>query len=166
MPAEFDEFDEEYASHIITLAALGYLFEIFREVYAGVEVDDELTMQLLGTDRPDITAVDVARYCERHGYASGDCPETGEGLLQEAVTNRRVEVKFRLREILGDSRLFTSLVVAGPPLPLPEFDDEGEEIEAEPLGDPLAEDAFDRHFADVTSDFSGAQAYEWLCDRV
>ncbi|WP_240371861.1 hypothetical protein [Brevibacterium zhoupengii] len=162
--AELDEFDEEYASHIITLAALGYLFERFHDVYAGVEGDDELTMQFLGTDRPDITAVDVARYCERHGYASGECPETGEGLLQVAVESRRVEVKFRLREVLGDSRLFTSLIVAGRPLPLPEFTDDGEEIETESLRDPLAEDAFDSYVTDVTSDLSGnqPQAYEWL----
>lgn len=164
VPAELDEFDYDYPSHIITLTALGFLFERFQDIYAGTEGDDELMMELMGNDRPYITDVDVARYCERHGYASGECPETGDGLLQVAVESRRVEVKFRLREVLGDSRLFTSLIVAGRPLPLPEFTDDGEEIETESLGDPLAEDVFDSYVADVTSDLSGnqPQAYEWL----
>lgn len=166
VPAELDEFDDDYASHIITLAALGFLYERFQDVYAGTEGDDELMIELIGTDRPDNTDVDVARYCERHGYASGECPETGEGLLQVAVETRRVDVKIRLREILGDGRLFTSLVVAGRPIPLPEYDEDGNEIEIEiePLGGSLAEDAFDSNVADVTSALSGDQprAYEWL----
>lgn len=157
VPAELDEFDDDYASHIITLAALGFLYERFQDVYAGTEGDDELMIELIGTDRPDITDVDVARYCERHGYASGECPETGEGLLQVAVESRRVDMKIRLSEILGNSRLFTSLVVSGRPIPLPEYDEDGNEIETEPLGDPLSEDAFDSHVADVTSDLSGEQ---------
>lgn len=166
VPAELDEFDDDYASHIITLAALGCLYERFHDVYAGTEGHDELMIELIGTDRPDITDVDVARYCERHGYASGECPETGEGLLQVAVESRRVDVKFRLLELLGDGRLFTSLVVASRPDPEPELDENGEEIETEPLGNPLAEDAFDSHVADVTSDLSGAHACEWLTGRI
>lgn len=164
VPAELDEFADDYASHIITLAALGFLYERFQNIYAGTDGDDELMMELMGTDRPDITDVDVARYCERHGYASGECPETGEGLLQVAVESRRVDMKIRLREILGSSRLFTSLVVAGRPILLPEYDEDGSEIEIEPLGDPWSEDAFDSHVADVTSDLSGDQprTYEWL----
>lgn len=120
---------------------------------------------MLGTDRPFITDIDVARYCERHSYASLEDPETGHGLLQEAATNRRVELKFRLRELLGDGRLFTSLVVASWPDPELEFDENGEEIETGPLADPLAEDAFDRHIADATSDLSNAEAYERRCGR-
>lgn len=162
VPEQLDESDEHYATHVITLVALGYFYERFQDVYAGTEGDDELLIEVLGTDRPFITDIDVARYCERHGYASLEDPETGHGLLQEAVTNRRVELKFRLREILGDGRLFTSLVVAGHPSAEPEYDEDGEDIETEPYGDPLAEDAFDSHVADVTSDLSGARTYEWL----
>lgn len=167
VPEKLDEDDADYATHVITLVALGYFYERFHDVYAGTEGDDELLIEVLDTDRPFfITDIDVARYCERHGYASLEDLETGRGLLQEAATNRRVEVKFRLRELLGDSRLFTSLVVAGRPEPDPEFDENGEEIEIEPLDDPLAEDAFDRHFAEVTSDLLGAHAYEWLRGQV
>jgi len=145
--------------------ALGYLYERFQDVYAGTTGDDELMIEVLGTDRPFITDIDVARYCERHGYASTKDPETGRGLLQEAARNHRRQVKFRLRELLGDGRLFTSLVVAGWPEPEPEYDEDGNEIETPPPGDSLAEDVFDRHIADVTSDLSGAEAYEWLCGR-
>lgn len=164
VPAELDHFDEDYASHVITLAALGFLYERFQDVYAGAEGDDELMIEVMGTDRPYITDIDVARYCERHGYASLEDPETGEGLFQVAVESRRVDMKIRLREILGDGRLLTSLVVAGRPIPLPEYDENGEEIETEPPGDPLAEAAFDSHVADVASDLSGEQprTYEWL----
>lgn len=166
VPAELEEFDDGYASHVITLAALGFLYERFQDVYVGTEGDDELMMVVMGTDRPYITDIDVARYCERHGYASLENPETGPGLLQEAVENRRGEVKFRLREILGDGRLFTSLVVAGRPVSLPEYDEDGDKCEAKSPADPLAEDAFDSHVADVTSDLSGARAYEWLLGHV
>jgi len=162
VPEQLDENDEDYATHVITLVALGYFYERFQDVYAGTDGDDELMIEVLGTDRPYITDIDIARYCERHGYASLEEPETGHGLLKEAATIRRTEVKFRLREILGDGRLFTSLVVAGSPEPEPEFDENGEEIEIPPAGDPLAEDYFDRHAAVVTSDLSGAEAYEWL----
>lgn len=165
VPEELDEYDEDYATHVITLVALGYFYEQFLDIYAGTEGDDELLIEVLGTDRPFITDIDVARYCERHGYASFEDPETGHGLLQEAATNRRVELKFRLRELLGDGRLFTSLVVASWPDPELEFDENGEVIETEPLADPLAVNAFDRHIADVTSDLSNAEAYERLCGR-
>lgn len=166
VPAELEEFDDGYASQVITLAALGFLYERFQDVYFGTEGDDELMMEVMGTDRPYITDIDVARYCERHGYASLENPETGPGLLQEAVENRRGEVKFRLREILGDGRLFTSLVVAGRPDSLPEYDEDGDKCETESPADPLAEDAFDSHVAYVTSDLSGARAYEWLLGHV
>ena len=162
VPEQLDETDQDYAAHVITLVALGYLYERFHDVYAGTDGDDELMIEVLGKDRPYLTDIDVARYCERHGYASLEDVETGHGLLQEAATNRRVEMKFRLRELLGDGRLFASLVVAGSPEPEPEFDEDGNEIETAPAGDPLAENAFDDHFAEVTSDLSGAEAYEWL----
>lgn len=162
VPEKLDESDEDYATHVITLVALGYFYERFHDVYAGTEGDDELMIEVLGTDRPFITYIDVARYCERHGYSSLEDPETGHGLLQEAATNRRAQVKFRLRGLLGGGRLFTSLVVAGWPEPEPEYDEDGNEIETPSPGDPLAEDAFDAHIAEVTSDLSGAQAFEWL----
>ncbi|QUL77859.1 hypothetical protein [Brevibacterium sp. SMBL_HHYL_HB1] len=162
VPEQLDESDEDYAAHVITLVALGYLYERFQDVYAGTEGDDELMIEVLGSDRPFITDIDVARYCERHGYASLEDPETGPGLLQEAAKNRRVEVKARLRELLGDGRLFTSLVISGIPEPEPEYDEDGREIETPRPGDPLAENAFDDQFAGVTSDLSNAEAYEWL----
>lgn len=162
VPEQLDESDEDYVSHVITLVALGYFYEQFQDIYAGTEGDDELMIEVLGKDRPYLTDIDVARYCERHGYASLEDPETGNGLLQEAARNRRVEVWIRLRELLGDGRLFTSLVVAGGPEPEPELDEDGNEIETSSPGDPLAEDAFDDHVAGVTSDLSCAEAYEWL----
>src|SRR5699024_6797223 len=104
VPEELDETDEDYVAHVITLVALGYFYERFHDIYAATEGDDELMIEVLGTDRPFITDIDVARYCERHGCASLEDVETGHGLLQEATTNRRVEMKFRLRELLGDGR--------------------------------------------------------------
>lgn len=164
VPRELDEYDGDYASHIITFAALGFLHERFHDIYAGTEGDDELSMQLMGRDRPYITDVDVARYSERHGYASLEDLETGEGLLQEAAVNRRVDVNFRLREILGDGRLFTSMVVSGWPEPFPELDEDGEEVRVELPTNPVAEDSFDSYVADVTSNVSSEhmRAYEWL----
>lgn len=165
IPEQLDETDDDYVSHVITLVGLGYLYEQFHDVYAGTEGDDELTIEVLGTYRPYLTDIDVARYCERHGYASLEDLETGHGPLQEAATNRRVELKFRLRELLGDGRLFTSLVVAGLPEPDSEYDGDGNEIEPALRVDPLAEEAFDGYVASVTSDLSNAEAYEWLTGR-
>lgn len=165
VPEQLDESDTDYVSHVITLVALGYLYEQFHDVYAGTEGDDELTIEVLSTYRPYLTDIDVARYCERHRYASMEDLETGRGLLQEAATNRRGELKFRLRELLGDGRFFTSLVVSDWPEPEPEFDEHDNEIQNPSPGDPLAEDAFDHHVADVTSDLSNAEAYEWLTSR-
>lgn len=162
VPEQLDESDAEYVSHVITLVALGYFYEQFHNVYAGTEGDDELMVGILGTYRPYLTDIDVARYCERHGYASLEDLETGHGLLQEAATNRRVELKFRLRELLGNGRLFTSLVVSGLPEPDAEFDEDDNEVKTSLRVDPLAKDAFASYVAGVTSDISNAEAYEWL----
>ncbi|WP_240372868.1 hypothetical protein [Brevibacterium zhoupengii] len=116
-------------------------------------------VEVFGTYRPYLTDIDVARYCESHGYASLEDLKTEHGLLQAAAT-RRLELKFRLRELLGDARLFTSLVVAGLPEPEPEYDED--EIEIPLPVDPLTEDAFDGYVASVPSDLSNAEANEWL----
>lgn len=56
--ARIDEDLEEYSSHLVTLAGLGHLFELFHE---------------------------IARYCEREGIVDREFPETADGLLREAI---------------------------------------------------------------------------------
>lgn len=164
VPAVLDDFADDYASHVISYVALGFLYERFQDVYAGAEGDDELMIEALGADRPYITDIDVARYCERHGYSSLEELETGHGLLQEAARNRRTELRVRLRDILGGSHLFTSLAVASRPDDFFDADEAEEETMVERTTGFFAENAFDEYVADVTSDLSVNQVrtYEWL----
>lgn len=44
VPARFDEDDEAYPSHLLTLAALGHLFERFHDANNGTDSDPEPTV--------------------------------------------------------------------------------------------------------------------------
>lgn len=161
-----DESSSDYPLQLITLAALGHLYDKFQDTFSGLDPEDEFQIQLLGDARPAINHIELARYCERHGhYDYSEIPESAFKLEHVAVNSRTDEVQALLLELVGDARLFTSLVVAGKALATAEFDVEDGDVEFVPLGDMLTLEAFDPYVADVL-DFNLTaekhRAYEWL----
>lgn len=172
VPAVIDDDDLDYASYVVTLAALGRLFDIFQDVADGLnERDTGLETDLTGYERPYITDIEIARYCERHGYYEEDFPETGTGLFAVAVAARVNRLKTRLLEILGDARLYTSLFASGE-MPEPEdYDYEDEDTadspRPEPLGRTASDDAFDVGIDAVMNGHltpDKHRSYEWLTE--
>ncbi len=161
-----DESSSDYASQLITLAALGHLYDKFQDIYAGVQPEDDLLIELLGDDRPAINQIELARYCERHGhYDDLEFPESAAGLEHVAVVSRTDEVQARLRHLVGHGRLFTSLVVAGSAMATAEFDAEDGDVEILPIGDSLTLEAFDSYLGEVLNFNLTAEkhrTYEWL----
>lgn len=161
-----------YASHVVTLAGLGRLFDIFQDVAHGLnERDTGLETDLTGYERPYITDIEIARYCERHGCYEKDLPESGPGLLAVAVSARASQLKARLFELLGDARLYSSLFAAGEapdPADYGDEDDDSADIpRPEPLGRTASDDAFNIAITGVmnwhlTPDKH--RAYEWLTE--
>ncbi|MGP5071568.1 hypothetical protein ACTXI0_04080 [Arthrobacter rhombi] len=161
-----DESSPDYASQLITLAALGHLYDKFQDTYTGLQPEDEFLTGLLGDTRPSINHIELARYCERHGhFAYSEIPEHAAELEHVAVNNRTNEVQVQLVHLVGQARLFTSLVVAGTAIAAAEFGAEDEDAEFIPLGDSLTLDAFDSYLDDVLNFNLTAEkhrAYEWL----
>lgn len=173
-PPYVDEDDENYVHYLITLAALGHLFDRFHDIYTGARYEDDCEhgFELFGEYRAHITEIEIARYCERHGYHdNAHDPETADGLAFAAIFDQTIGVRLRLRELVGDGRLFTSLIHAGNSDRTGDFDDDDhdEDETAETADDSnasrLAVDRFDSCI--VTSANSGAtdyemHAYAWL----
>lgn len=176
VPAVLDQDDFDYPAHLITLAALGHLFERFHDVFSGTDGDDEVGIELDGIDRPEITSIEIGRYAERCGIYDTDHPETAHGILQAAIFEQTEFVRKRLLAIIGDGRLFTSLVVAARSTPLVDDDytdhcgedgsDTAEGTNApEPIGALLTLEAFDEHMADALTldpNLDHPRTYEWL----
>ncbi|PMC75931.1 hypothetical protein [Brachybacterium sp. UMB0905] len=160
VPPTVGEDDADYPRHLITIIALSHLSDVFGEVAAGVDGDLEVSVEPVGEFRPKITVIELARYCEREGIYAMEYPETDWGLVQQAVRVRTGEIARRLREILGVSRLFTALMVAGECAP------DDEEREPAPSSElMLTDDAFDPAMDgvvnyDLTPDKQ--RAFEWL----
>lgn len=112
-PAEIDEEDEKYIDHVICLASLAQFFDNFQQVHSGLDSINDYSWELISDERPDATLIELGRYCEREGIYDQFIPETESGLLREAVTEQVRVIAKKLKEILGDSRLFISLVVSG-----------------------------------------------------
>lgn len=160
VPARIDEDLEEYPAHLVTLAGLGHLFELFHEIASGGSADLEPGIDLVGEYRPEITTIEIARYCEREGIVDREFPETAEGLLREAIGARAPELRQRLLELLGGSRLFTSLYLAGEREPDAESVEEGV-----PGRLPSTDDAFDDHLHSVVNEDLTSEkqrTYAWL----
>lgn len=158
--ARIDEDLEEYSSHLVTLAGLGHLFELFHEIASGGSADLEPDVDLVGECRPGITTIEIARYCEREGIVDREFPETADGLLREAIVARAPELRQRLLELLGGGRLFTSLYIAGERAP-----DAGSVEEGVPGRLPSTDDAFDDHLHCVVDEDltpEKQRAYAWL----
>ncbi|MGP9661688.1 hypothetical protein [Arthrobacter sp. AOP36-C1-22] len=161
-----DESSPDDASQLITLAALGHLYDKFQDAYTGLHPRDEFLTELLGDARPAINQIELARYCERNGhYDYSEIPESAAALEHVAVNNRTNEVQVRLVHLVGQARLFTSLVVAGTAIATADFGAEDDDAEFIPLGDSLTLDAFDPYLDDVLNFTLTAEkhrAYEWL----
>ena len=158
--ARIDEDLEEYPAHLVTLAGLGHLFELFHEIASGGSADLEPGIDLVGEYRPEITTIEIARYCEREGIVDREFPETADGLLREAIVARAPELRQRLLELLGGGRLFTSLCIAGEREPDAESVDEGV-----PGRLPSTDDAFDDHLHSVVNEDLTSEkqrTYAWL----
>src|SRR5699024_10824259 len=131
-----------------------------RELSSGGSADLDPGVDLVGKSRPEITTIEIARYCEREGVVDRAFPETADGLLREAIGARAPELRSRLLELLGGSRLFTSMYLAGEREPDAESVEEGV-----PGRLPSTDDAFDDHLHSVvTEDLTSEKqrAYAWL----
>lgn len=173
VPIEIDDDDLDYAFYAVTLAALAHLFDLFQDVSHGLKAEDSGPgADLTGDERPYITDIEIARYCERHGYYEEYFPESGSELFTIAVKAQTAQMKARLLGLLGEARLYTSLSVAGEG-PEPQVDDEDEEDSSadrpdpEPAGHQNRDDAFDLAI-DSVMNWNLApdehRAYAWLTE--
>lgn len=150
----------DYPSRLVTLAALGHLYDLFQQVLSGLSADLETNPDLVDEVRPGITTIELARYAEAEGVFDTEWPETDSGLLREAVVTRTEQVRVRLEALLGTDRLFTSLFVTGTGAV-------ATDVDADVAADahPQSEDAFDRYLPSVVNDDLTAdkqRAYAWL----
>lgn len=67
---------------------------------------------ILGSDRPWVSEIELGRYCERHRIQAGILPETAYDLLEAAVLDLVPAVRSALVDHLGQTTLFVSLVQA------------------------------------------------------
>lgn len=159
VPALIDEEEEDYPSHLLSLAGLGHLFELFREVRDDGDATAEPALELVGEVRPHLTEIEIGRYSERHGLWDREHPETAYGLVREATAARAEELRARLLEVVGEGRLFTSLAITR----LPELAD-GDETSGW-QGGPVSESAIDAFMMDVVNgdpSSSAVRTYAWL----
>lgn len=160
VPSLLDEEHDGYVSPLVTLAGLGHLYELFQQVVGGGDADLEPSVDLLGDIRPEITTIELARYCEAQGIYDTELPETANGLMRAAIRERADHLRPRLSEVIGEGRLFTSLFVAGGGVTSSDDAEEGSQI-----GRSLSEDVFDHYVPlvvneDLTADKQ--RAYMWL----
>lgn len=160
VPATMTEEDVDYPAQLISLAAVGHLFELFQEVVTGGDADLEPNADLVGDVRPEITTIELARYCEHEGIFDRQDPETAAGLTLEAIKSRASELQHRLLELLGGGRLFTSLYVTGGHTP--EEEDPKGEASSELA---LTDNAFDSYLDSVVNEDltpDKQRTYAWL----
>lgn len=160
VPATMTEEHADYPAHLISLAALGHLFKLFQEIAAGGDAGLEPNADLVGDVRPEVTTIEIARYCEREGIYDRQEPETGAGLAREAIRSRTSQLQHRLLELLGGGRLFTSLYVTGGHTS--EVDDIEEEARTGPT---MTDDAFDSYLDSVVNEDltpDKQRTYAWL----
>lgn len=160
VPALIDEDDPDYPRSLMTLAALGRLYDLFQQVLSGLSADLETNPNLVDEVRPGITTIELARYSEAEGVFDTAWPETRSGLLREAIRTRTEQTSARLVELLGSARLFTSLFVTGTATVAMDDDTDVPADAHSP-----SEDAFDRYLSLVVNDdptVDKQRTYEWL----
>ncbi|RLZ04482.1 hypothetical protein CWC38_00165 [Kocuria tytonicola] len=160
VPAQIDEDDPDYPRSLMTLAALGRLYDLFQQVLSGLNADLETNPDLVGEVRPTITTIELARYSEAEGVCDTAWPETSSGLLRGAIRTRTEQTCAQLAELLGTARLFTSLFVTGTAAVAMDDDTDVPADTHSP-----SEDAFDRYLSSVVNDDPTAdkqRTYEWL----
>ena len=159
VPAQIDEDDPDYPRSLMTLAALGRLYDLFQQVLSGLSADLETNSDLVDEVRPGITTIELARYSEAEGVFDTVWPESSSGLLREAIRTRTEQISARLVELLGTARLFTSLFVTGTATVA--IDDADAPADTHSPSD----DAFDRYLSSVVNDdptVDKQRTYEWL----
>lgn len=160
VPAQIDEDDPDYPRSLMTLAALGQLYDLFQQVLSGLSADLETNPDLVDEVRPGITTIELARYSEAEGVFDTAWPETGSGLLREAIRTRTEQISARLVERLGTARLFTSLFVTGTATVAMDDDTDAPADTHSP-----SEDGFDRYLPSVVNDDlteDKQRTYAWL----
>ena len=158
--AQIDEDDPDYPRSLMTLAALGRLYDLFQQVLSGLSADLETNSDLVDEVRPGISTIELARYSEAEGVFDTVWPESSSGLLREAIRTRTEQITVRLVELLGTARLFTSLFVTGTAAVAMEDDTDVPADTHSP-----SEDAFDGYLSSVVNDDlteDKQRTYEWL----
>lgn len=158
--AQIDEDDPDYPRSLMTLAALGRLYDLFQQVLSGLSADLETNSDLVDEVRPGISTIELARYSEAEGVFDTVWPESSSGLLREAIRTRTEQITVRLVELLGTARLFTSLFVTGTAAVAMEDDTDVPADTHSP-----SEDALDRYLSSVVNDdptVNKQRTYEWL----
>lgn len=150
IPAQIDEDEPDYPRGLMTLAALCRLYDLFQQVLSGLSADLETNPDLVGEVRPTITTNELAHYSEPEGVFDTAWPETGSGLLREAIRTRTEQICARLGELLGTARLFTSLFVTGTAAVAMEDDTADSDAPADTRSP--SENAFDQPLPSVFND--------------
>ena len=65
VPVQVDEEIAEYPGHLVTIVGLGHLFDLFQDILSGVPRTSSPMWSSWGEIRPQITTIEIARYCER-----------------------------------------------------------------------------------------------------
>lgn len=175
VPQVIDQDDDSYFADAITLASLGHLFDRFTSIREGVVDEDSTAINPFDDACITLTGIEIGRYAEKNCIVGSSFPESQSELIEEAILQKTDSTARNLTRIVGDARLFTSLVASASP----QFaeDDDDDDDDDEPYagadddfyageGAPL--EAFDR-FTDKAMDVDfgsdGERAYHWLTER-
>lgn len=152
---------DNYPDHLVTLAALIYLSDLFAD--AGRE-HSAAPRELSGPE-PLLTQIQLGRQAERSGVYAEEQPESATGLEVTMVRERTPSVAKALATEVGRSTLFADLWAAHHPKEattdhLIESDDEDVPHGPTTPSYPLHRDAVDRILNFCTPD--KAVTFEWL----
>lgn len=104
--------DRQYPHQVLTLRALGHLYDTFADIYSGGDGNLVPVPELAGTDRPRISVIELVRFCEQNGYEDAHYPESVHGLEQGVITALARGLQDRLRHLLGTATLMATLAYA------------------------------------------------------
>lgn len=108
----FDDEELDYPRRVIGLCALSLFYARFESMLVSANREVSEVPDILGSDRPWVSEIELGRYCERHRIQAGILPETAYDLLEAAVLDLVPAVRSALVDHLGQTTLFVSLVQA------------------------------------------------------
>jgi len=104
VPTQLDAASPDYAQHVITLAALAHLSDVFAD--GG---DASVEPELVTGDDPRLTDIQLGRYAERFDIHTTEWPESAGALARNAVRTRLPEVAKALADHIGLEALCAEL---------------------------------------------------------